>query len=270
MPSKFVLTLQKRRINGPFERVTFIDPYPDTILKAPSFLITNILISLALLTFASAFVIGVFGATSEFSNALNNASIAAIGTFIYRQVGHVAQYFQTSRMEALVNGLAAMSLLMIALLVISNWLSRRLVVLNWKKRCETAPAHLLDAEIQEMHIVKGTEPEHRRLVTCYVLRIKVQFTHRGQTYEATPSVVNRISPGSIGVHFPTREGCEHLLATYQKALEIEFDPDTPLDCEIKGNLDELLRANRWPWLPIAIFAGALFLFSRLVIYILKQ
>ena len=41
------LTLQKRRINGPFKRVTFIDPYPGKRLRAPSFLATNLLAILA-------------------------------------------------------------------------------------------------------------------------------------------------------------------------------------------------------------------------------
>jgi len=268
------LTLQKRRINGPFKRVTFIDPYPGKRLRAPSFLATNLLMILALLIAAGAFVIGVFGATTEFSNMFGNESVAVFGGFVHRHVGQAAQHFQTGRMEVLVNSLSAMFLLVILLIASINWLSRRLVAMDWKKRCKTAPAQLLDSEIQEMQILKkvpgGSGHDHYKLESCQVLRIKVEFSHLGQAYEATPSVVNRLSPGSVGIHFKTREECEARLATYHNALEIEFDPHAPLDCEIKGAIDELLHANTWPWLIIGVISGTLFAFSRIAIHILKQ
>lgn len=269
------LTLQKRRINGPFKRVAFIDPYPDKLLRAPSFLATNLLVILVLLIAAGAFVIGVFGATTEFSNMFGDGSVAAIGGFVHRQVGQAAQYFQTGRMEFLVNLLSAMFLLVILLIAGINWLYRRLVAMDWKKKCKTAPAQLLDSEIQEMQILKkglgGSGPDHYQLKTCHVLRIKVEFSHLGRAYEATPSVVNRLSPGSVGIHFKTREKCEALLATYHNALEVEFDPHAPLDCEIKGYLDRLLHAYKWPWLIIGAFSVTLIVlvFSRIVIHILR-
>jgi hypothetical protein len=268
MLGNLVLKFQKRRINGPFKRVAYVDPYPDRMLKAPSFLIPNLLLSLGLLILAIAFVIGLFGATLEFANARTIPTVSAIGKFVSLQVGHVAEYFQTGRLQVLVNGLSAMVWLALSLMIASKWLSNRLVVSGWTKRCTTVPAQVIDSEIQKMYLVKripgGSPSNQTKLVDCYVLRIKARFTHRGQTYEATPSVVNRISPGAVGVHFTTREGCEHLLAAYQKNLEIEFDPQHPLDCEIKGMMNELLGSNNWPWLPIGIFAVVLVLLSQLV------
>lgn len=84
--------------------------------------------------------------------------------------------------------------------------------------------------------------------------------------------MNRLSPGSVGVHIKTREQCEAWLATYRNALEVEFDPNAPLDCETKGNLDRLRHANKWPWLIMAAISVTLIVlvFSRIVIHILKR
>lgn len=267
MLDRITLKIQKRRINGPFERVTFIDPYPDGILKYPSFPITNLLMTLGLLSFPIICVIGYCGVNSKIPHNLRNEITEEIGRIIYLQVGNIAEHFQTDRLEVLGHLIPALILLGISLFAISSWLSRRLVALNWRQKCETAPAQILDSEIQK-HLISQNPDDKPK--SCYVLRIKVKFTYRGQAYEATPSVVNRIAPGSIGLHFTTQDGCENLLATYQQALEVEFDPQNPLDCEIKGNLDALLNVDKRPWLTIGIFAGALLLFSQIFIYIIKN
>jgi hypothetical protein len=273
MLGKRLLELQKMRINGPFERVTFIDPYPDKILKTPSFLISKIFMLLALLNFASLFIVGGFGGSLELVNKQDNAIIVAIGNFIYLQIDNVAGYFKVDRIEILVYILATIFLLMIFFMIMYNRLSTWLIAVNWKKKCETASAQILDSEIQKMQIIKRTNSKSgasNKLETCYVLRIKVKFTHKNKTYEATPSVVNRLSPGSIGIHFTHRKDCENLLSTYQEALEIEFDPQTPLDCEIKENLNEILNKGKKAWLPKVIFVGGVLLFTQLIIFIIRN
>ena len=267
MLKRITLKIQKRRINGPFERVTFIDTYPDRILKYPSFPITSLLVTLGLLTFPIIGVIGYCGANSKIPHNLRNEITEEIGRIIYLQVGNIAEHFEMDRLEVLGALIPALILLGISLFVFSSWLSRRFVALNWRQKCKTAPAQILDSEIQK-HLISHDSDDKPK--SYYVLRVKVKFTYLGQTYEATPSVVNRIAPGSIGLHFKTKDGCENLLKVYQQALEVEFDPQNPLDCEIKGNMDALLNADKRPWLTIGIFAGALLLFSRLFIYIIRN
>ncbi len=267
MLGRIILKAQKWRINGPFERVTFIDPYPDKILKYPTFPATNLLIALGLLSFPIAFVIGYCGANPEIERSLRNEITEEIGRIIYLQIGNIAEYFQTDRIDVLGYLIPALLILGISLFITSNWLSRRLVAQAWQKKCKTAPAKILDTEIQKYLI---SQDHDKKPESGYVLRIKVKFTYRGQVYEATPSVVNRISPGSIGLHFKTKDACENLLATYQQSLEVEFDPQNPLDCEIKGNLDALLNTGNRPWLFIGIFIGALIFFSQLFVYIIKN
>lgn len=267
MLGRIILKAQKWRINGPFERVTFIDPYPDKILKSPTFPITKLLTALGLLTFPLTFIIGYCGANSEIERSLRNEITEETGRIIYLQIGNIAEYFQTDRLDVLGYIIPALLILGISLFITSNVLSRRLVAQAWWKKCKTVPVQILDAEIQKHLISQGHDKEPEPV---YVLRIKVKFTYRGQVYEATPSVVNRISPGSAGLHFTTKDDCENLLATYQQPLEIEFDPQNPLDCEIKGNLDALLNEGNRPWLIIGIFIGALVFFSQLFVYIIKN
>ena len=267
MLGRLALKIQKQKINGPFKRVRFIDPYPDKILKFPSFPITNLLMLLGLLSFPVIFAIGYCCISPTIPHKLRNNTTEQAGRYIYFQVGDIAEYFQVDRLEMLGYIIPALLVLGIALVAMSNWLSRQLVVLKWRKNCQTAPAQILDSEIQK-HLISQS-PEHKAK-PCYVLRLKVEFSYSGQVYEATPSVVNRIAPGSIGVHFPLQDDCASQLAIYQQGLDVEFDPRNPLDCEIKGQLDALLAEDERPWLTMGIFAGALFLFAQLFIYIIRN
>ena len=203
--------IQKRRINGPFERVTYIDPYPDRILKYPSFPITNLLMILGLLAFPIIFIIGYCGVNSKIPYDLRSEITGEIRRAVYLHLGNIAAHFQTDRIDVLGYLIPVLILLGISLFVISSWLSRRLVALDWRKKCETVPAQILDDEIQK-HLI-SQDPDDKS-EPCYVFRIKVKFSYHGQSYEATPSVVNRIAPGSIGRHFVTQDDCENLLATY--------------------------------------------------------
>ena len=267
MLGQLALKIQKQRINGPFKRVRFIDPYPDKILKFPSFLITNLLMLLGLLFLPLTFIIGYCAIDPTLPREFRNETTTRIGQFIYFQVGKIAEHFQMDRLATLGYLIPALLVLGIALIVMSNWLARRLVVRKWRKTCQTAPAQVLDSEIRKHLISQGPED---KTTTCYVLRLKVEFSYYGQMYEATPSVMNRIAPGSIGVHSPSQEDCARQLASYQQGLDIEFDPQNPLDCEIKGQLNALLAADKHPWLIIGIFAGALFLFAQLFTYIIRN
>jgi hypothetical protein len=58
---QFAMEMQKKQINGPFEKVRYIDPYPNQILKIPSSAGGKIAILIGILSFLMIPVIAIVG-----------------------------------------------------------------------------------------------------------------------------------------------------------------------------------------------------------------
>ncbi len=259
MSGKLLLKLQKRQINGPFKRVTYIDPYPEKIWKFPSFLQSNLLLYFGVLLVLVAFCIGFAGAGQKVPNWSNSGFAQHIATVIHQQISVVSEITKAERSDVVIFFIVTFIICGVCSVALSGWLSKRLVIRKWKCNCEKTTTKVLDYEIQTINLYKDAEDNKPK--TRFEIRFKVEFTYRGETIVATPSVVNRLVPGSIGVHYNTYEECEKRAQKCNGSIDIEFNPKQPKDCELKDNLALLLEYDTFQWIYVLFFCVVVVLFG---------
>ncbi len=272
MFAKAAMELHKQRINGPFKKVTFIDPFPEEIfatLPCPFNTCINIIAQLFFVLVVAFVIIGSYPGISAKTDPL---FLFVFSATAYDIVGSAAQNLNMERFVFVINMISLNIFFGLACAEYTGWYRRRLIVKKWWDRCEVVSATLMESEIQKVYLTdpEDTEEEiHNVSKPFYMLRVKVKFKYGQQEYEATPSIVNRINPVALGLYFETEEECQALRDKHNKTLKLEIDPKNPLDCEIQGYLFELVNQSRQPWFAIFIFGVSVFLFSQLFIKLLS-
>ena len=269
------LQIQKKAINGPFQRVRYIDPYPQTLLKTPSFATSNILYLCGITSLPFSIAIAWLASIQKLPPKLRHEFTVPLHALVHSGIDTLAPLLQTHRIEALGLLISTLIFMGFSCIFAASRLTHVKVMKNWKQKCRLATAKVLDHEIAEVQITSHSRHDAhstsiRKPTKGYILRIQAGFEVDGTLIEATPSVVNRLSPGTVAQYFKTPEACEALLNTYQADLSIEYNPDNPLDCEIKGSIDRLMDANRYQWLYLLLFGIAIFGFGELFVTIYQN
>lgn len=272
MLKRFILKTQKKAINGPFKRVVYIDPFPEKLLKFPTFLITNVMMLAGIIIVPVTVIIAYCGLVQKIPYEIRTDLTEQVAAVIYKQSSNIAEFYGLDRLDLFGLFVPMMLLIGISLFMVSNYMLRRKIFQKWKEKRCSSRAKVIDWEIREQIVSGGRNQDASRskMKRKYVFRTKVEFTYGNHVYTATPSVINRLHPGAVGLCWSTRSECKKRLANFQNNPVVEFDPEEPLDCEIQGNLEELLKLDRHPLHFIIFFAIGLFAFSQISIYIVQN
>ncbi len=266
-----LIELQHKRIDGPFERVTYIPP-DHSLLKFPSSTLGNysILGGIFLLLCSPIFVIA--GQHSESENPLLAIPNALISILLELP----PNILTASRISVSIYLTAFFITVGIGCLLCSKIINRRVIVKRWKMQAKKVRAKIIDSEIQNRSIIRSTGPmENNHHVTpryssVWEYRLKVLFNFSGKEYVATPSVVNRINPGTIGVHFPSEDGCRKELKMLGDEVNLEINRDNPLDCEIEGHIGRYDGGTLKYLGVFSIFVAAVALFAWFFTYLMEH
>ncbi|MGD8914445.1 MAG: hypothetical protein PVJ68_17150 [Candidatus Thiodiazotropha sp.] len=270
---QYAMEVQKKRINGPFEKVLYIAPYPNQLLKTPGSAGGKFTILIGILSFLMIPVIAIIG-QMENTIRVEPEWLKPIADFILQTVFRVAQQLEIVQIAAVMILVLCCMFLFMSTIFLANILNAYSVLRAWKSTCVTAQGQVLDSEIQKRLVVTKTrgadDLPSTRTRTRWEYRVKVAFEYRNNTYQATPSVVNRIRPGSLGQDFKTLEQCEKALRDLGSSVALEINPQNPLDCELKGQVESMARMVWGSLKYYPIFAGAILGFGWLFIFIAEN
>lgn len=258
-----LINLQQKRVNGPFKKIQYINPNPHTLIKKQPCLQSSLLM---LSGIAFIFIIPIIIIVGEMSSR----KIEANQFYEYTNsiIVYTSGIIHQERTAVVILLVAACIALCLTFIFLSQFV-RQLVIYNrWHHNAEIVTAAIVDHEIQERLISHSKNKISSRSVWEY--RVKTQFSFEGQTYEATPGIVNRFNPGSACVLYKTKEECERALNRLTQSIQLQVNKSNPLDCEITENFNRLYKNGYTIFLYLAVFLTAIAGFALLFIHLFQH
>jgi hypothetical protein len=261
---QFAIEMQKRRANGPFKRVRFIDPYPNRLIKAPRSWVATLIILVGLASFVFAPTVLIVGQMGNLKSI--DPTWRPYAQILLQGILDLAVHFDLTQLTvAVFLAMVAMAVFASSIFV-ANFATSHSTLRRWKSKCEKIQASLVDSEIQEREVlVDSSGPNHhvRHTKSRWEYRIQVAFEYGGIRYQATPSVVNRLKPGNLGQDYKTEQECSAALESLGSQITLEIDPQNPLDCDIEKHLEGLFAQSWKAFLYLPLFWVALGAFALL-------
>lgn len=258
-----LVNLQQKRINGPFKKVRYINPHPDTLLKYPSCLQSS-LIMLSGITFL--FFVPLIILVGQMSNK----KIQANQFYDYTNsiLVYTSGILHQDRIAAVIGLVAVCIALCITFIFLSQFVRQWVIYNRWHHNAEIVKAAIVDHEIQERLMSRDKNRIGRRSVWEY--RVKAHFSFEAKTYEATPGVVNRFNPGNARIVYKTKEECERALNRLTQSIQLQVNRSNPLDCEIAEDFNQLYKNRYTMFLYLAVFLTAIAGFALLFMHLFQH
>jgi hypothetical protein len=149
-----------------------------------------------------------------------------------------------------------------------NYLLKHRVLTQWQAKNKQVSAKIVNSEIAASTLARSNS--HQSYSTVWQYRLLVEFAYQSQKYQATPSVINRYQPGAKVNYYHAEAECQQALANYKSPINIEIDPNNPLDCEIAGQLQAQSKLSWVGVMVILLFCGAVIGFTTLFVFLAEQ